>query len=199
MFGGPVRWGACRFIAGRRGSVHAMTNRRFTELAYERRGPAGWITLDRPSRRNALSPTMLRELHEVLDLASRDAELRLLVITGSGGAFCTGTDAGYYWRTVGVDDGISRVVDELVEPFAEFVARLRNVPYPVIAAVNGACLAAGLEIVRCCDLIITETREQSEPIALHRRVEKLTGVLGAQPTASLRELKAMAARAAVAG
>lgn len=173
--------------------MHAMTDQRFTELAYERRGPAGWITLDQPARRNSLSPKMLRELLKALDLAEHDDELRVLVITGSGGVFCTGIDAGYYWQTVRVE-GVGRLVDELVEPFAEFIVRLRCAPYPVIAAVNGECLAAGLEIVRSCDVAVSETSDQGESITLHRRVERLAGALGTQSTASPRELKAVAAR-----
>jgi enoyl-CoA hydratase/carnithine racemase len=132
-----------------------MTDRRqFTELAYERKGETGWITLDRPARRNTLSPTMLRELLDVLDLASRDGDLRCLVITGAGAAFCTGADVGYYRQAMEFDGGIERLVDELVEPFVEFISRLRTAPYPVIAAINGPCVAAGLQIALSCDIVV---------------------------------------------
>jgi enoyl-CoA hydratase/carnithine racemase len=167
----------------------------FTELAYERKGRTGWITLDRPARRNTLSPTMIRELLDVLDLVSLDDDLRCLVITGAGAAFCTGADVAYYRRTMELDGGIERLVDELVEPFMEFTVRVRTLPYPVIAAINGACDAAGLRIARSCDIVVTEpapprTGWQARRSTLVNRVERLTGAISTHPLACLRALKA---------
>jgi 2-(1,2-epoxy-1,2-dihydrophenyl)acetyl-CoA isomerase len=134
-----------------------MTEHQFTELAYERRGPTGWITLDRPARRNALSPTMVRELLGVLDLASGDSELRFLVITGAGATFCAGADLSYVRQVMDIDGGLERFIDELLEPLVEFISRLREAPYPVIAAVNGPCVAGGLRIVLSCDIVVAST------------------------------------------
>ena len=57
------------------------------ELSYERRGPAAWITLNRPGQRNALTATMLAQAHRALDLAEADDQVRVLVLTGAGPAF----------------------------------------------------------------------------------------------------------------
>jgi enoyl-CoA hydratase/carnithine racemase len=56
---------------------------RSTEIGYQRRGPAAWITLNRPAKRNALTPIMLAEAHRALDQADADDEVRVLVLTGA--------------------------------------------------------------------------------------------------------------------
>ena len=120
-----------------------------SEVRYERRGDAGWITLDRPDKRNALTPTSVRELAECLDRAEGDRAVRSVVITGAGPAFCAGADLGYFLSLVERDDGCERFLAELLQPFADFLGRLRGGELPVIAAVNGACAAGGLELVVC--------------------------------------------------
>jgi enoyl-CoA hydratase/carnithine racemase len=125
-----------------------------SELRYERRGDAGWITLDRPDKRNALTPTSVRGLAECLDRAEHDRAVRSIVITGAGPAFCAGADLGYFRSLVEQDDGCDRFLTELLRPFAGFLGRLRASDLPVIAAVNGACAAGGLELVVCCDLVV---------------------------------------------
>jgi enoyl-CoA hydratase/carnithine racemase len=131
-----------------------MPDQPFTQVSYVRRDDTGWITLDRPAQRNALTPVMIAELHRALDLAGQDPAVRALVITGAGPAFCAGADLGYFQSLLDAGDGCDRFVDGLLRPLGEFLARLRGSPAAVIAAVNGACAAGGLELVLCCDLIV---------------------------------------------
>lgn len=131
-----------------------MPDRSFTQVSYARRAEAGWITLDRPAQRNALTPVMIAELHQALNLAGQDPPARAVVITGAGPAFCAGADLGYFQSLLDAEDGCDRFVDGLLRPLGDFLARLRDSPVPVIAAVNGACAAGGLELVLCCDLIV---------------------------------------------
>jgi methylglutaconyl-CoA hydratase len=63
-----------------------------TAVQYERRGRAAWITLDSPANRNALSAPLVRELGEHLKAAIADPEVRVMVVTGNGPAFCAGAD-----------------------------------------------------------------------------------------------------------
>jgi len=127
------------------------------QATYERRDTAGWITFNRPAKRNALSPTMVRDLHAALDLADRDEAVRSIVLTGAGTAFCAGADLTFFQPLLDVDDGCERFMTELLQPLVAFLARLRESGRPVIAAVNGPCAAGGLELVLCCDLVIAST------------------------------------------
>jgi enoyl-CoA hydratase len=131
-----------------------MSDQQLTEVRYARRGAAGWITLDRPAKRNALTPAMVAGLHQALDLADADATLAAVVITGAGPAFCAGADLGFFGARLDEPDGCDRFVAGLLRPLAQVLARLRTSPRPVIAAVNGACAAGGVELVVACDLIV---------------------------------------------
>jgi enoyl-CoA hydratase/carnithine racemase len=125
-----------------------------TEVRYTRQGPAGWITLTRPAKRNALTPVMLTELHQALDLAEADPDVRVLVLTGAPPAFCAGADLEFFRAMLDEPDGCDRFLAAVIQPLAGFMARLRASARPVIAAVNGACAAGGLELILACDLIV---------------------------------------------
>jgi enoyl-CoA hydratase/carnithine racemase len=126
----------------------------FTQVGYDRQGPATWITLNRPAKRNALSPVMLAELHGALDQAEADPEARVLVLTGAPPAFCAGADLDFFRARLDEPDGCERFLAAVIEPLADLMARLRASDRPVIAAVNGACAAGGLELILACDLIV---------------------------------------------
>ncbi len=126
----------------------------FTQLGYSAAGPIAWITLNRPAKRNALSPVMLAELHQALDQAEADPGTRVLVLTGAPPAFCAGADLEFFRARLAESDGCDRFLAAIIEPLARLMARLRASPRPVIAAVNGACAAGGLELILACDLIV---------------------------------------------
>jgi enoyl-CoA hydratase len=126
----------------------------FTQVSYATRGPAAWITLNRPAKRNALSPVMLAELHRALDQAEAGPEARVLVLTGTSPAFCAGADLEFFRARLNEPDGCDRFLAAVIEPLARLMARLRASSRPVIAAVNGACAAGGLELILACDLIV---------------------------------------------
>src|ERR1700744_563256 len=121
------------------------------EVLYQRRGPAAWLTLNRPERRNALTPALVADLHRALDAA---AGPRVLAVTGAGPAFCAGADLGYFLARVRAPGGCAEFTGELLEPLARALGRLREPGRLVIAAVNGACFAGGLELLVACDLVI---------------------------------------------
>jgi enoyl-CoA hydratase len=108
-------------------------------LAVELRGEGLWLTLPRPERRNALTAATVAELREAIR-----TDARAIVITGSEGAFCAGAD---------LEEVLASGV-EFLRPVWETFAELRALPVPVIAAVNGPCVAGGLELVLCCDLVV---------------------------------------------
>ena len=148
-------------------------------VTYERRAAAAWLTLDRPAKRNAITPDMVAELHTALDRADADGEVRSVVITGAGPAFCAGADLGYFLAQLDAADGFARFVGDLLRPLADFLGRLRSSPLPVIAAVNGPCAAGGLELLMCCDIVLAaNTATFSDAHARLSLVPAVGGVTG---------------------
>lgn len=117
------------------------------QITTETRGLAMWMVLDRPERRNALSPAMLVQLEEALDRASQSHQIRAVVLTGRGSAFCAGADL----ETSG---GLAEAHPEGRHPFAGFLQRLRKSPKPIIAAINGPAFGGGLGLVAAADIAI---------------------------------------------
>jgi enoyl-CoA hydratase/carnithine racemase len=124
----------------------------FTEIDYQRSGPVGRLTLGRREN-SVLTPTMIRELARALDLVA-DEDVRFLVVTGVGRTFCADVDPDYVQRTAAAERGFDRLVEDFLEPFVDFIGRLRSVAEHVISAVNGSCSAAGLWIVRACEYAV---------------------------------------------
>jgi enoyl-CoA hydratase len=121
---------------------------------FSRRGAAGWLTLNRPDRRNALTPQLIADLHRALDACDDDPLIRAVVITGAGDAFCAGADLAYVLGRLDEPDGCATFITELLDPLWSVLRRLRDCGRPTIAAVNGPCFAGGVELVVGCDLVI---------------------------------------------
>lgn len=120
----------------------------FTDVIYEVRGRAAWITINRPKVYNAFRGQTLEELIKAFQLAANDRNVSSIVLTGAGEkAFCTGGDQSAH---AGQYDG--RGVVGL--PIDEFQALIRDVPKPVIARVNGFAIGGGNVFATLCDLTI---------------------------------------------
>jgi len=110
------------------------------------------LTLNRPATLNALTRELVAEINLALDEIARDPDCRVLVMTGAGKGFCSGQDMK------AADErnrkGASGVVEKMFwqENFSGMVRRLRNMPQPVIAAVNGAAVGAGMGLALAADI-----------------------------------------------
>jgi enoyl-CoA hydratase len=114
-------------------------------IRWETRGHVGVATIDRPEKRNALSADLCRQLHAHLDGAPG---LRAVVITGAGEkAFCAGADL-----VVRAAETESASDDSFNPPFEAMLEAIVAYPAPVIAAVNGHAIGAGMQLAVACDL-----------------------------------------------
>lgn len=107
------------------------------------------LTLNRPRQYNALSAEVITALDRALDGLSKDANTRVIVITGSGSAFCAGHDLKEMKALPSQAD-----VRELFARCSRMMQRIPGLPQPVIAAVNGVATAAGCQLVAQCDLAV---------------------------------------------
>jgi enoyl-CoA hydratase/carnithine racemase len=121
---------------------------RYQDLIVERADNLQVITLNRPSRRNALSLGLMSELIECLEETGRDRSIRAVILAAAGSAFCSGHDLG---ETVGRDINRYR---RLFDVCTELMEKLQSIPQPVIAEVQGVATAAGCQLVASCDLAI---------------------------------------------
>lgn len=120
------------------------------ELLYEARGAVAYLTLNRPARMNALTPAMRRGLNLVADEFDRRADLRVLIVTGAGdAAFCAGADLQ---ATIpSLSDAAATPQGIFEDPTRRMFSRVKK---PIIAAVNGVCVAGGTELMLGTDLRI---------------------------------------------
>jgi feruloyl-CoA hydratase/lyase len=113
----------------------------------------GWVVMNRPEKRNAMNPTMNREMRDVLETLELDEDVKVLVLTGAGESWTAGMDLKEYFREV---DQAPEIVQEKVRREASTWQwkLLRMYTKPTIAMVNGWCFGGGFSPLVACDLAI---------------------------------------------
>ncbi|HEY0825687.1 MAG TPA: enoyl-CoA hydratase/isomerase family protein [Ramlibacter sp.] len=146
------------------------------ELGVERRGGVLWLTIQREERRNAMSHGVLAALGEAIGAAQSERELRAIVITGAGQkAFCAGADL----------QNAQAFTTDYSDPtghFARLLRQARASHLPLVARVNGACMAGGMGLLAMCDLAV------AAPHAVFGLPEVKVGVFPAQVLTVLQHL-----------
>jgi enoyl-CoA hydratase len=137
-------------------------------VRYQRRGPVAVVTMNRPRYRNAQNSAMTYALDTAFTQAVNDDEVKVIVLAGAGDHFSAGHDIGtpdrdvdqsfdrravIWWDHVGKAGADTRYAREM-EVYLGMCRRWRELPKPAIAMVQGACIAGGLMLAWCCDLIV---------------------------------------------
>lgn len=135
----------------------SQPNSSYQNILVENRGRVGWITLNRPSRMNALNDALAKELAQALADLDADPGISVLVVTGNEKAFAAGADIGamaeWSYQKVYGDDYITKDWEAM-----------RQVRKPVIAAVAGYALGGGCELAMMCDIVIAaDTAKFGQP------------------------------------
>lgn len=116
----------------------------------DRRDTVAIVTLNRPERRNALNSPLKDALREVLPQVAADESVRAVVLTGAGGHFCVGQDLAEHAELLA--DSPERALATVADQYGPVVRAIVGMPKPVIAAVEGGCVGAGLGLALACDL-----------------------------------------------
>jgi enoyl-CoA hydratase len=128
----------------------------YETITFEKDGPIGVLTLNVPKKLNAISEQLVGEVTAAMDAAEKDDDVRVIVLTGAGRAFCAGFDLAYAQKeeeAVNFDRLHTGLASDL-----NFIMRFWRCPKPTIAAVHGYALAGGCELAVACDITIADEK-----------------------------------------
>jgi 2-(1,2-epoxy-1,2-dihydrophenyl)acetyl-CoA isomerase len=123
----------------------------YETIKYDVKNGVAWLTLHRPDKLNAFTEQMNKEVIKALKDASKNKEVRCVVITGEGRAFCSGEDLG----SVGEETNHAEILRKRYNPM---VLALANFEKPVVASINGVAAGAGLSFALACDFRIASEK-----------------------------------------
>ena len=156
----------------------------YKALILEKEGPVAIITLNRPEVGNSFDMTLGAELDYVIRRLGEDRDIRAVIITGAGNYFSTGIDLSMFAtperhasEVGGIQDVLPSEEDQTLGKGTAVAAaiRIRNMPKPVIAAVNGPAVGLGLSVALACDIIIASDRAKFSMAFVKRGIAPDTG------------------------
>jgi len=146
----------------------------YQDIIYNKEEGIATITLNRPDKRNSYSPEMLEGIYYAMEDAAKDDGIRVLVLTGTGQAFCAGAD-------------VKAMAEKFNQPGEEgkgrgpqvtenqIYASLRRFEKPIIAAINGVAVGAGLDIALGCDIRIASDKARFAEVFIRRGIIPVGG------------------------
>jgi enoyl-CoA hydratase/carnithine racemase len=127
---------------------------KFETVLYEKKDRVAVITLNRPEKLNALNSQMNKDLKYALREAKENSEVKSIVLTGAGRAFCSGADISDFAGGVTLED-FKKMTEQNIMPETIITPfDLIDIPKPIIAAVNGVAVGFGTNVLLNCDIII---------------------------------------------
>ena len=131
-------------------------------LIVERKDGVVTVTMNRPERKNAANHTMLRELREVFEEVERTLDDRVMVLTGAGGAFCSGADLSSSDGPASSAPAVPGLVR--MRRLGDVALALHRLTKPTVAKVDGAAVGAGFGLALGCDLVVASDRARFSTI-----------------------------------
>jgi enoyl-CoA hydratase/carnithine racemase len=128
----------------------------FEKMTLEKENGIATLTLNHPEKMNAMTTEMYDDLRRIIDMINKDEEVKVFVITGTGRAFCSGSDVSgrLALRMAGK---LKKTHREFVEPVGYVAYLFQNIEIPVIAAINGTAVGAGLSLALLSDIRIASS------------------------------------------
>ncbi len=123
----------------------------------EKKGPIAWVYLNRPEKKNAMHPPAWNDARAIFTELDEDPEVRVIIVAGKGSDFCVGIDL------IGMMGELPELMEEQnggvkwqllkkIYPLQETITSMEKIRKPVIAAVHGYCIGAGLDMITACDI-----------------------------------------------
>jgi enoyl-CoA hydratase/carnithine racemase len=128
----------------------------YLRIIYQKEARVARLLLNRPRALNALDEATIEELRYALKTAASDSEVRVLILTGAGRAFCFGADVSEFRKAQ--EQGGKAAMEALLSKAQEIIQVLYEMPKPTLAALNGFSSGLGLDLALACDLRIATDR-----------------------------------------
>ncbi|MCF8080802.1 MAG: crotonase/enoyl-CoA hydratase family protein [Desulfobacterales bacterium] len=132
----------------------------YTFYRVEKQDHVGWVFLNRPEKNNAMGPAAWKEAPGVFDALDRDPEIRAVVLAGEGPCFCAGIDLGAMIAAIPEFTeerqwgAVKRKIAAKIAELQEAINAVERCKKPVLAAIHGHCIGAGLDLAAACDIRI---------------------------------------------
>jgi 2-(1,2-epoxy-1,2-dihydrophenyl)acetyl-CoA isomerase len=123
-------------------------------ILFEQHGSIGVMTFNRPEVFNAMSSELITAFRDMTSNIIKSTTLRALIVKGAGKAFLAGGDVSVFYKQ---RNTVADTVKPIGDALHEGIINMRNMPFPVIAEVQGACAGAGVSVMMACDFAIAST------------------------------------------
>lgn len=130
----------------------------YTYYFVEKKPPVAWVYLNRPEKKNAMNPPAWKEAPAVFESLSNDPDVRVIIVAGKGPGFCAGIDLMSMVGEIpelldpAQKGGVKQQLIQKIYALQETMTCIENCRKPVIAAVHGHCIGAGLDMITACDI-----------------------------------------------